>query len=293
MTQDLLDQAMATPRTLRATIRRAALLVLAVLAAALLLQVTIVSRLQHKASQGRAFNEIRAKLATGTAPLSGVDDQQHVLKVATPIAFLDIPSIGLHETVVEGTSSSALFRGVGHRRDTVFPGQRGVSVLYGRRAAYGAPFADLDELALGATITVTTAQGVFHYSVTGRRHAGDVQPAQTSPNRLELATAAGVPFIPRGVVYVDAVLKDAAVGGARPPFTATSLPANERPLRGDTGTLWALAMWLQALLLVALGAVWGFHRWGRAQTWIVFVPLVAVVGLATAGEIVRLLPNLL
>lgn len=289
MTQEHLTRS----RTLRATIRRAALLVLAVLAAALLLQVTIVSRLQHHASQGRAFNEVRAKLATGTAPLSGVDDQRRLLPMGSPIAFLEIPSIGLHEVVVEGTSSSALFRGVGHRRDTVFPGQRGVSVLFGRRAAYGAPFADIDELRAGAEISVTTAQGVFHYTVVGLRRAGDPEPPMNVSNRLELVTAAGMPFIPHGVLYVDATLKDSAVGGARPAFTAASLPAAERALDGDTGTLWALAMWLQALLVVALGAVWSFHRWGRAQTWIVFVPLIAVVGLASAGEIVRLLPNLL
>jgi hypothetical protein len=166
-------------------------------------------------------------------------------------------------------------------------------VVYGRRSAYGAPFADLDELRVGASITVTTAQGVFRYVVVGHRRAGDPQPVQGAVSRLELVTAAGVPFIPRGLYYVDAELQGAAVGGARPPFSVASLPANERPLRGDTGTLWAFAMWLQALLLVSLAAVWAFHRWGRAQTWIVFLPLVTLIGLALAGEIVRLLPNLL
>ena len=293
MTQELVIEPEASGQlTLKRASVRSALLLLAVLASSLVVQVALVSRLQHHASQGKAFNRIRAQLATGTAPLSGVDEQRRLLRLGTPIAFIDIPSIDVRETVVEGTTSSALFVGIGHRRDTVFPGQRGTSVLFGRRAAFGAPFADLDSIGNGATITVTTAQGVFHYGVVGRRHAGDPQPAG-AVNRLVLATAAGVPFIPNGVLYVDAELRDTAVGGARPPFTAASLPANERPLKGDTGTLWALALWLQALLVVAVGAVWAFHRWGRAHTWIVFAPLTVVVGLAAAGEIVRLLPNLL
>ncbi|MGV9648832.1 hypothetical protein [Streptomyces sp. NPDC003554] len=52
-------------------------------------------------------------------------------------------------------------------------------------------------------------------------------------------------------------------------------------------------MWLQALLLVSVAAVWAWHRWGRHQTWIVFAPLVAVLGLQVATRTTELLPNLL
>ena len=57
--------------------------------------------------------------------------------------------------------------------------------------------------------------------------------------------------------------------------------------------MWALVMWLQALTLLCIGFVWSWHRWGRAQAWVVFVPVLVLVGLATAGEAVRLLPNLI
>ena len=97
----------------------------------------------------------------------------------------------------------------------------------------------------------------------------------------------------RSVLYVDATLTDVAVGGAVPPVSSAALPVADRPLRGDTSTLWAMAMWLQALIVVAIGAVWAFQRWGRAQSWLVFTPLLLFVGLAAAGELARLLPNLL
>jgi hypothetical protein len=61
----------------------------------------------------------------------------------------------------------------------------------------------------------------------------------------------------------------------------------------DPTTLWALAMWLQVLLMVAVGGIWAWHRWGRARTWVIFVPAVLLVGLAVSGEIAKLLPNLL
>jgi len=44
---------------------------------------------------------------------------------------------------------------------------------------------------------------------------------------------------------------------------------------------------------LSVGAVWAWHRWGHAQAWIVFLPPLLLVGLATSGEVARLLPNLL
>jgi hypothetical protein len=64
-------------------------------------------------------------------------------------------------------------------------------------------------------------------------------------------------------------------------------------MHSDTRTLWALALWLQALIVAAAGAVWAWHRWGRAQAWIVFLPVLLLLSLSAAGEAARLLPNLL
>jgi sortase A len=274
---------------------RAVLLIVLAASAGLVLHLAVVSRLQHSASQRNAFETFRAKLAAGTVAIGPTDDAGVPVPLGTGVAFLEIPTLDLHEVVRSGTTPSVLFGGPGLRRDTPLPGQVGTSVVLGRRAAYGAPFADISSLRKGDEITVTTGQGVFTFEVLGVRRAGDPVPPPLAAGaaRLSLVTADGSAFVPSGVLRVDADLVGAAVGGPRPALTANSLPAAERPLGTDSSTLWALALWLQALMLVSVGAIWAWHRWGRPQAWIVFTPAVVLVGLGVAGELARLLPNLL
>jgi sortase A len=108
-----------------------------------------------------------------------------------------------------------------------------------------------------------------------------------------LTTAAGAPFLPNGVIRVDAdLVGDAMVGPARL-VSFDNLPREEKVMAGDGRTLWALALWLQALIVLSLAAVWAWHRWGRAQSWVVFLPPLMLVCLFATGEATRLLPNLL
>jgi hypothetical protein len=107
-----------------------------------------------------------------------------------------------------------------------------------------------------------------------------------------LATADGRAFVPDGVLRVDADLVGPAVGGPPRVLSSDSLPDAEQFMGTDNRTLWALALWLQALIALAIGAVWSWHRWGRIQTWVVFLPPLLLVGLGAMGEAVRLLPNL-
>jgi LPXTG-site transpeptidase (sortase) family protein len=288
-------QPVVPPLSPRGALIRAVLVMVCALSAGLVLQMVVVSRLQHHAAQGRAFNQFRGEVANGTAPLGPVDDQNRMIGLGSPVAYLVIPSIGVKEVVGEGTSSGVLFDGPGHRRDTPLPGQIGTSTIYGRRASYGGPFSDLDKLQKGDQITVTTGQGVFTYEVLGVRREGMPmpQPVAAGSSRLILVTADGTPFVPNGLVRVDADLKGQAVGGAGRVHNTESLPKEELAMKGDARTLWALALWLQALIALSLLAIWSWHRLGRAQTWIIFFPLVGLVGLAVAGEITRLLPNLL
>lgn len=272
---------------------RAVLVVIAVLTTTLLAQLTVVSGLQQRAAQERAFDRFRSELAEGTAPI-GPTANDVILAAGTPVAYLEIPTIGLRQVVLEGTAPAVTFDGPGHRRDTPLPGQNGTSVVLGRRATYGGPFARIDELERNDAIVVTTGQGVFEFRVIGVRREGDPVPAPpASPtSRLLLATADGRPFLPDGVVRVDAQLVGDAVGGPERLVTAADLQPAEQIMAGDTSTLWALVLWLQLLIALALGAVWSWYRWGHPQTWIVFVPPLVLVGLAAAGEVARLLPNI-
>ena len=223
-------------------------------------------------------------------------DREPVFALGTPVAFIEIPSIGLRQVVGEGTAASELLHGPGHRRDTPLPGQVGTSVVFGRRAAFGGPFSRIAELTKGAEIKVTTGQGAdFTFRVIAVRRDGDPAPAAAArgTSRLTLVTAAGRAFFPEGVLRVDADLEGQAVVGPARLISASGLPAPERLMAGDTRTLWALALWLQALIALSIGAVWAWHRWGRVQTWIVFLPALLLVGLCVSGEAARLLPNLL
>ncbi len=278
----------------RLQIVRAALIMVFVLTFTLLLQMLVIGSLQQSASQERSFDSFRADLARGTAPIGPADDQNRALRPGTPVAYIEIPAIGLRQVIAEGTTPSIMFGGPGHRRDTPLPGQIGTSVVFGRNAAFGGPFSRIDELDDGDTITVTTGQGVFEFNVLGIREEGDPVPTlpEAGQSRLTLATAGGQAFLPDGVIRVDADLDGDAVVGPPRAITTAQLPRSERLMAGDTSTLWALALWLQALILLALGATWAWHRWGRAQTWVVFLPPLILVGLAASGEVARVLPNM-
>ena len=273
---------------------RAALVAASVVSLTLLLQLVFVSSLQQSAAQRRAYASFRANLAQGTAPVGPTDNKGRELKAGTPVALLEVPAIGLRQVIGESTTPSVLFAGPGHRRDTPLPGQVGTSVVYGRRATFGGPFADIKKLSEGDLISVTTGQGQFKFRVVGVRRAGDPlpKPLAAGAARLLLATADGPPFLPEGVLRVDADLDGTAVGGAARLVSAANLPAEEQIMANDSRTVWALVLWLQVLIALSLGAVWAWHRWGRAQAWVVFLPPLLLVGLLASGEAARLLPNL-
>jgi sortase A len=88
--------------------------------------------------------------------------------IGAAVAKLQIPSIGLDWTVVEGVSTPALAKGPGHFPESRLPGQLGNAALAGHRTTHGAPFGDLDRLQDGDQIIVTTLAGRYVYLVTGR-----------------------------------------------------------------------------------------------------------------------------
>ncbi|MFG2118807.1 sortase [Streptomyces sp. NPDC048710] len=274
---------------------RGGLLSLAALLLGITAQLLLVSGIQQHSAQHAAFDELREQLALGTAPVSQTDQQGKLLAPGTPVALIDVPQLGLNQVVFEGTDSAVTTDGPGHRRDTPMPGQAGTSVLMGRAAAYGAPFGHLADLTAGNTFTVTTGQGKAEYQVIDVRRAGDPAPvpAAAGKGRLVLVTATGPRFMPGGILRVDADLISAPFQTPAAVIRSGTLPDSEQPLARPSGVPWPLVLWLQALLLASVAAVWTWHRWGRHQTWIVFAPVVAVLGLQVATRTTELLPNLL
>jgi sortase A len=266
---------------------RSALFMMAILAIGLVIQLTWVSNWLHRSAQDSLYNQFRSELALGTAPLGS----RH-LASGQPMALITIPSIGVSQVVSEGTSGPVLTSGPGHLRSSVFPGGSGTSVIMGRAASYGGPFGRIHELTKGATIKVVTQVGSSTFRVTAVHHGGGViRQAIPGTSRLTLETAGGTAYVPSGVVWVSADKVGTALSSSRP--VVKVVPAAERPLGIDTGSLWALDLWLGVLAVLVGAAVWTWHRRGRAQAWIVFTAPLLLVWFFVADQAGRLLPNLL
>lgn len=257
------------------------LVVLVVLAGWLVLHTVALDALSHGRAQDVLRSQLREELAAQTAPLGTVDPGE-------PVALLRIPTLGLEEVVVEGTSSGDLRSGPGHKRDTVLPGQRGVAILYGKSLTAGAPFRSVGTLLPGDGIEVTTAQGRFLYRVDGVRRAGD--PIPTSPVRLMLVTADLDLLMPDGVLYVDATLQgEPSTGAGR----VAEVPESERAMGIDLACLPLLTVALAFLFLTAVGVTMLWRRLPSAVLWTLGAPVALAALWAVGAEAARLLPNLL
>ena len=250
-----------------------------------------IGHVVHARDQQLAYAELREQLANATAPTGQLSSTGSLLALGAPVALIEAP--GLREVVLEGTTAEVLTSGPGHRRDTVLPGQPGTSVIMGRKAAFGGPFAALDDLRTGETVTVTTGQGVHRFTVVGVRRAGAPGPLPLAPgsSRLTLVTATGPTYLPSGVVRVDADLVSAVQPVA--PRIPLAMGVAEQALRGDRSALLGVVLWGQALALAACLVTWLAARWGSRQAWVVGVPLLGALSLAVAHSAALLLPNLL
>ncbi|WP_448812034.1 sortase [Agromyces bauzanensis] len=283
------------PLTPRERFIRGLLIVTSLLLLAFVLNVMIVGQVRHFVTQQQLSDTFREQLEDGVAPVSEGDVHDVLLPDGAPVALLEIPKLGIKEVVVEGTDAASTQLGPGHRRDTALPGQAGVSVILGRAAGYGGPFARIQELAPGDEFTIITGQGEQHFEVIGLRYAGDPMPPrlQAGESRVVLTTARGAPFMPTGIARVDARLTDEAQPRGARLTNFVTLPESDKEMHGDTSMAWALVFALQFLVLVEVAAVWAYRNVGPRRTWIVFVPLTLVAGFWVTGEIVRMLPNLM
>ncbi|MEV4760385.1 sortase [Micromonospora sp. NPDC049559] len=247
----------------------------------------LVTPMQAQREQEVLRDRMRADLANAVAPVGGA------IPAGTPVAVLQIPGLKLDHVVVEGTASGDLFGGLGHKRDTVLPGQPGVSHVYGRRGTFGGPFAHVDRLVEGDEIRAVTGQGTFVYRVDRIRRDGDpaAPPLPAGGGRLILVTAEDTGLLrAERTVYVDATLLD-------PPQPVPSgrlqfIPPYEKPLRGDPGAWFPLVLWLQALAIFSAAATWARAYWGRWETWLVGTPVFVALAWQLYENAARLLPNL-
>lgn len=271
-----------------------ALLSLGVLSLGLLFCLVFVSQVIHARDQEVIYTDFRSALANALAPVGQTDVEGGLLMPGDPVAVIQIPVLGMQEVVLEGTTSTVLQSGPGHKRDTVLPGQPGTSVILGRQAAYGGPFGDIHRLEAGSRITVITGQGEHQYAVIGVRRAGDptLPPLEPGQGRLTLVTADGPRYMPTDVLRVDAALLSTPQPSPPRVITAAVLDSAELPMHGDPAALVPTLLWLQVMLIAVIATVWMLIRWGRWQAWMVGAPVLLFVGVQVANDALRLLPNL-
>jgi sortase A len=238
------------------------------------------------------FADLRQNLAAATTPVGGA------ITPGTPIAVIRAPRAGIRRAVVvEGTTSGQLTTGPGHLADTPLPGQAGVSVLMGRSAMFGAPFARISSLRSGDSVAVTTGQGSFTYVVQDVRYPGALAPTAPAAGagRLELVTSYArgwrAHWAPRNIVIVDATLTGAVA--PTPSGRPSAVPTAALPMHGQQGALVPLLLWLQALVLAAVGLIWAHARWGGRKTWLAGFPLGLALLWGATGAALLLLPNLI
>ncbi|MFD4141692.1 MULTISPECIES: sortase [unclassified Streptomyces] len=273
----------------------AALSILAALLLGFVVDAGLVGQVRHARDRQVDYADFRSDLANGVAPVGRSAGGGAAAAAGDPVALLEIPALHLREVVREGTTAEDLARGPGHRRDTTLPGQAGVAVVMARQAAYGGPFRRLGELSTGDRFSVTTGQGKHTYQVIGPRRAGDPQPPALAEGRgrLTLITADGTPFMPSGILRVDADLVSDVQPTPAPSLPPGALPEDEKPMAVQRAAWLPLVLWGQGLVIAAAALAWAHARWGRPHAWVVGVPLLGALGLAVADQAALLLPNLL
>jgi sortase A len=103
--------------------------------------------------------------AAETNGLGGVTVPTQPPLTGATVGIVQIPVLGLQQTVTEGVGPAQTVSGPGHVPGTAGLGQPGNSAVVGRRAGFGAPFADLSQLRRGDKIVVSTTEGRSLYVV--------------------------------------------------------------------------------------------------------------------------------
>ena len=200
---------------------------------------------------------------TTTMPISGVQPAAPSAAPGQPIGILDIPKIGINYVAVQGTDESDLEKGPGHYSNTSLPGDPGNAAFAGHRTTYAAPFYNLDQLAPGDPIYVTTTQGRFQYNVTQTIVVDptDVGVLDDTPTPTLTLTTCN----PRYSAATRMVVQASLVSPVVPAVPVKKAPSKES---GAAGSYGAAILWGLGCALFAL-AVWLVHR--RLRHWWVYL----------------------
>jgi len=227
---------------------------------------------------------MRASPPTGGVHLIGADVRVPEPAEGSVVAYLQIPSIGVDQYVVEGTAEGDLAKGPGHYIGTAMPGQAGNVAIAGHRTTYGAPFNELNELSPGDSIVLSTDSGEsLDYVVTQ-------PPVAVSPNDVAVLNAFGdnrltlttcnPKYSATQRLVVLALLREPSGSGPVAVPSGGQGPSRQAShvIEGGSGE-WNLLYLPPVLLVVALLVLLGFANqrasgyFGRRGRWLILVPM--------------------
>lgn len=240
-----------------------------------------LSGLSEAHEQSTLYKTLAGQLGAATAPVG-------VAPEGTPVAIMSIPRLGISGlVVVEGSTSADLTRGPGLVPGSAFPGQPGVSEVYGRATMFGGPFAHLMTLDRGDHITVVTGEGTSTYSVES--FGDQAHPAENpAANQLVLYTADSA-VLAAGYEQVTADLISPPMAGSG---SRGAPGAHETPMAGDTGVAIALILWSEGLVGVVIGGSLLNRRWSPPMVLLYAIPAALAMAWAVYENAAILLPNL-
>lgn len=210
-----------------------------------------------------------------------------------PIGLIQIPSLGVSQVVVQGSSTADLQQGPGHLPGTVLPGEFGNAVIIGHRRLYGGPFSGLSSLHVGDSIVAITGQGKFIYHV---QKVFLIKPGESdvvSPSldsRLSLVTSGGS-LNSGDRLAVVAKLDGKPLGlPHRPPV---AVPSDQLGITGNISGLLMAILWGQ-LLAVAVVLGWkALRTWPGSISYLVVAPPVLMLLWLVFASLDRFLPGTL
>jgi sortase A len=116
-----------------------------------------------------SVSDLAAFMATMDVPLPRPHDAPENPHAATPevqLGRLELPSIGVDQTLWEGVTLTSIDRGPSHWPGSAMPGELGNVVVAGHRITHSHPFFNLDLLKPGDPLIFTTNAGRFTYRLT-------------------------------------------------------------------------------------------------------------------------------
>jgi sortase A len=207
------------------------------------------------------------------------------------VARIQIPKIGVDSIVINGITREDLRKAPGHYPDTPMPGQVGNAAIAGHRTTYGAPFGNLDQLALGDEIRVRTVEGSFTFRVYEQlvvepSNLGVLDADAARPATLTLTTC-NPRYSASQRLVVKAELEQAPLPA---PKIVARPKLSEEGLSGEESSKLPVLIW--GAIAAAVGALWwlAFHRHPRWTNWLAGAVPFAVVLFLFYSYLERILP---